>query len=508
MDNLNAFIAGFASALTLTNLLFGVLGSVLGTLIGVLPGIGPALAISLLLPVTFSAPPTSALIMFAAIYYGAMFGGSTTSILLNTPGESGSVMTALEGNKMAKQGRAGAALATAAIGSFVAGAIGTGILAIAAPQIAELGLLLGSAEYFALMVLAFVTVGSVMGQSVVRGIIALLVGITISLVGTDSQTGAQRLTFGDISATDGIETVVVIVSLFALGEAFYLASRGTRFDSSMNKVTGAARLTKEEWSRSWRPWLRGTAIGFPTGVLPAGGSEVPTFLSYSLEKRLSKNKGEFGNGAIEGVAGPEAANNANAAGALVPLLALGLPTSATAAVMLVAFQQFNIQAGPLLFLTSPDIVWALIASLFIGNVLLLIINLPLIRIWISLLKIPQPYLYAGILVFAMVGAYALRNSTFDLAAAFVVGFLGMLFRRFGYPITPLILGSILGPNAETELRRALQISNGDPSTLVSSPVSVIIYVALLAVLVVPQALKLSRKAKAKAQGKEQQKVDA
>jgi putative tricarboxylic transport membrane protein len=482
------FLEGFANSLTLTNLGFGLLGTLLGTLVGVLPGIGPALAISLLLPITFSVEPQSALIMFAAIYYGTMFGGSTTSILLNTPGESGSVMTAIEGNKMARAGRAGAALATAAIGSFVAGAIATGILAVAAPSIAELGLMLRPADYFALMVVAFGTVGAVMGQSPIRGLISLLIGLSISLIGIDLQSGAQRLTFGSMNAMDGIETVVVIVSLFALGEAMYVAFRGKLEHAKINEFKGGAWLSKDDFKRSWKPWLRGTAIGFPSGVLPAGGSELPTFLSYSLEKRLAKNKDEFGKGAIEGVAGPEAANNANAAGALVPLLALGLPTSATAAVILAAFQQFNIQAGPLLFVDQPVLVWTLIGSLFIGNFLLLVINLPLVRLWVKLLQIPAPYLYAGILVFAMVGAYALNNLSFDLWAALFIGIVGLLFRRFGYPITPLILGVILGPMAEVELRRTLQISNGDPSALVATPFSALAYLILAAALAIPYLL--------------------
>lgn len=487
MDFAN-FLAGFSSSLTLTNLGFGLLGTVLGTLVGVLPGIGPALAISLLLPVTFTLEPTSALIMFAAIYYGTMYGGSTTSILLNAPGESGSMMTAIEGNKMARAGRAGAALATAAIGSFVAGAIATGLLALGAPAIAALGLKLTPADFFALMVLAFGTISSVMGQSAVRGLLALFVGLGFGLVGIDLQSGAQRLTFGSMNAAEGIETVIVIVSLFALGEALYVAFQGNLTDAKLNRFKGAAFMTKDDWRRSWKPWLRGTAIGFPSGVLPSGGSELPTFLSYSLEKRLSKNKGEFGNGAIEGVAGPEAANNANAAGALVPLLALGLPTSATAAVILSAFQQFNIQPGPLLFSTSADLVWTLIGSLFIGNLLLLIINLPLVKIWVKLLEIPGPLLYAGIIVFAMVGAYALNHSTFDLGMAIFIGIVGLLFRRYGYPITPLILGVILGPQAELELRRALQIAQGDPATLVATPFSVVIYVALALALIVPRVL--------------------
>jgi putative tricarboxylic transport membrane protein len=491
------FLEGFANSLTLTNLGFGLLGSLLGTLVGVLPGIGPALAISLLLPVTYGLEPQSAIIMFCAIYYGAMFGGSTTSILLNAPGESGSVMTAIEGNKMARAGKAGAALATAAIGSFFAGAIGTGILAVAAPSIAALGLKMTPPDFFALMILAFVTVSSLMGRSINRGLIALTIGLVIGMVGIDPNSGAARLSFGSPDAMEGFSTVIVIVSLFAVSEALYIALSGRLESGKLNKLIGSARMTKAEWGRSWKPWLRGTAIGFPTGVLPAGGSELPTFLSYTLEKKLSKNKNEFGNGAIEGVAGPEAANNANAAGALVPLLALGIPTSGTAAVMLAAFDQFRISAGPMLFVEQPLLVWTLIASLFIGNLLLLVINLPLIKMWVQILRVPAPYLFAGILVFAMVGAYSIKNSTFDLLVAVGIGALGMILRRFGYPITPLILGAILGPMAETQFRRSMQLSEGDPGIFISTPFTIITYLLMLIALGWPWIYRAIKKTLAK-----------
>lgn len=482
------FIDGLLGSLTLTNLMFGLIGSLLGTLVGVLPGIGPALAITLLLPITFTVEPTSALIMFAAIYYGAMYGGSTTSILLNAPGESGSVMTTIEGNKMARAGKAGAALATAALGSFFAGAVATGLLAVGAPFIADLGLRLTPADYFALMVLALGTISAVMGQSVVRGLISLSIGLAIGFVGMDVLTGAQRLTFGNPLALDGISTVIVIVSLFAVGEALYVAFKGRFGEAKVIKFSGRAWMTKDEWSRSWRPWARGTAIGFPLGVLPAGGSELPTFLSYNLEKRLAgrKAKSQFGKGAIEGVAGPEAANNANAAGSLVPLLALGIPTSATAAVMLASFDQFNIQAGPLLFSEQSALVWTLIGALFIGNFLLLLINLPLIGLWVKLLKIPPHYLYAGVLTLAMLGAFAVAQNTFGMTIAVAVGILGLLFRRYGYPITPLILGVVIGPMAEQELRRAVQISDGEFMTLIEKPFSVVIYSLLILGLIVPK----------------------
>jgi putative tricarboxylic transport membrane protein len=489
------FIDGLVASLTFNNLIFGVLGSLLGTLVGVLPGIGPALAISLLLPITFTVEPTSAIIMFCAIYYGAMYGGSTTSILLNAPGESGSVMTSIEGNKMARSGKAGAALATAALGSFFAGAVATGLLAVGAPFIADLGLRLTPADFFALMVLALGTISAVMGTSVVRGVISLAVGLAIGMVGLDVLTGAQRLTFGNPYALDGISTIIVIVSLFAVGEALYVAFKGRFGEAKIIKFKGRAWMTKKEWSRSWRPWIRGTALGFPLGVLPAGGSELPTFLSYNLEKKLANKqaKSEFGKGAIEGVAGPEAANNANAAGALVPLLALGIPTSATAAVMLSSFDQFNIQAGPLLFTEQSTLVWTLIGALFIGNALLLLINLPLIGLWVKLLKIPAPYLYAGVLTFAMLGAFAVAQNTFGMFIAIGVGIIGLLFRRYGYPITPLILGVVIGPMAELQLRRAVQISNGDFMTLIEKPFSVVIYLFLIIGLVVSKGWPLIKK---------------
>jgi len=433
MENLGLLLDGFASALTAQNLMYGLLGTFLGTLVGVLPGIGPALAIALLLPVTFSVDPTSALIMFAAVYYGAMYGGSTSSILLNTPGEAGAVITSVEGHKMAKQGRAGAALTTAAIGSFVAGLIATLLLAGAAPTLAEIALKVQPAGYVALIVFAFMTVGTLLGSSPSRGLASLSIGLVIGLIGADQQTGVTRLSFGLREATDGIEVIAVVISFFAIGEVIYHASRFKDNSWRIIPVKGKVWMDREDFARSWKPWFRGTAIGFPMGLIPAGGSEVPTFISYSVEKRLSKHKEEFGNGAIEGVAGPEAANNANAAGVLVPLLALGLPTSATAAIMLVALRNFNIQPGPMLFEMNGPLVWTLIASLFIGNLLLLLLNLPLIRIWIKLLQIPRHYLFAGIATFGLLGAYSLNNSLFDLRVAEFLGFLGYLFRRFGIP---------------------------------------------------------------------------
>jgi putative tricarboxylic transport membrane protein len=350
MDPLTSLLAGFAVALQPINLMWALVGSVLGTAIGILPGIGPALTIALLLPVTAQIAPESALIMFAGILYGAMYGGSTTSILINTPGESGSMMTALEGNQMARRGRGAAALATAAIGSFVAGTIGTIGLTFLAPTIAELAFIFGPEDYFALMVLAFTSVSVVMGTSRVRGFIALFVGLALGIIGIDSQTAQARMVFGSPELFDGIQITIVLVSLFAVGETIYVASRYQSDAPSINPLASGAHMTAEDWRRSWKPWLRGTAIGFPIGALPAGGAEIPTFLSYTLERRLTERPEEFGRGAIEGVAGPEAANNAAAAGVLVPLLTLGLPTSSTAAILLAAFQNYGLQPGPMLFM--------------------------------------------------------------------------------------------------------------------------------------------------------------
>ncbi len=499
MGNLDLLLEGFQSALSAQNLMYGLLGTFLGTLVGVLPGIGPALAIALLLPVTFSVEPTSALIMFAAVFYGAMYGGSTTSILLNTPGEAGAVITSLEGHQMAKRGRAGAALTTAALGSFVAGLIATIFLAAAAPALAELALKVQPAGYVALILAAFITVGTLLGNSKVRGLMSLSIGLIIGLVGLDQQTGINRMNFGIQEATDGIEVIVVVISFFALGEVIYYASRFKDEAWKVLPVKGKVWMDKNDFKRSWKPWLRGTAIGFPMGIIPAGGSEVPTFMSYSLEKKLSKNKDEFGSGAIEGVAGPEAANNANAAGVLVPLLALGLPTSATAAIMLVALRNFNIQPGPMLFELNAPLVWTLIASLFIGNTLLLLINLPLIRIWIKLLQIPRHYLYAGITTFGLLGAYSLNNSLFDMRMALILGFVGYLFRRFGVPNTPLVLGVILGPVLEIQFRQAIQLSNGDYSILLAGLLPKAIYLGLVLVIFLPNVINLFKKRATKVQ---------
>jgi putative tricarboxylic transport membrane protein len=488
MESLGLLVDGFATAITPSHLLWALIGVTIGTAVGVLPGIGPALTVALLLPITFRLDPAGALILFAGIYYGGMYGGSTTAILLNVPGESASMVTALEGNKMARAGQAAAALATAAIGSFVAASVGTIALTFVAPAVADFATSFGPPEYVALMAVAFVTVSALLGNNLVKGAASLLVGVTIGLIGIDSQTGQPRLTFGVASLLDGIDVVIVVIALFALGEAFRHLLTGTG-GTTVEPLRGRALLSREDFRRSWPAWLRGTAFGFPIGALPAGGAEVPTFLSYATEKRLSKHPEEFGHGAIEGVAGPEAANNAAAAGVLVPLLTIGLPTSATAAVILVAFQSYGLQPGPELFSESGPLVWTLIASLYIGNIMLLVLNLPLAKVWARLLTIPAYGIYAGVLVFATLGTFATGGTTFDLLVLCGLGLLGLLMFQAGIPVAPAVVGLILGPLAEQQLRRALTLSEGDPSILVSSPITIVLWavvaVALAASIVWP-----------------------
>lgn len=489
MESFSLLLQGLTTALDPMILLYALIGVTLGTAVGVLPGIGPALTVALLLPVTYGLDPAGSLIMFAGIYYGGMYGGSTTSILLNTPGESASIVTAIEGNRMARAGRGGPALATAAIGSFVAGLIATLLLAFLAPQVVKLALTLGPREYFALMVLAFVTVSATFGDSAVRGLTSLFIGLALACVGIDSLTGAARLTYGVPQLMDGIETTTLAVALFAIGEALAVAAL-VGPPEGMHRVRGSVRMTREDWRRSWKAWLRGTLIGFPIGSMPAGGADVASFLSYAAERKLTRHPEEFGHGAIEGVAGPEAANNAAAAGTLVPLLTLGLPTTATAAIMLAGFQQFGLQPGPLLFVMNAELVWGLIASLLIANVMLVVLNLPLIGLWIRLLSIPRPWLYGGILLFATLGTIGVNPSPVELGMLILFGIMGYGMRLYGYPVAPVVVGLILGPMAEQQLRRALSIAQGDWATLVSTPVSAgLIGVAAL-FLILPVILRL------------------
>ena len=492
MDIWNQLLQGFITAGTPVNLMWALIGCALGTAIGVLPGIGPAVAVAMLLPITAKVEATASMIFFAGIYYGAMYGGSTTSILLNTPGETASMVTAMEGNKMAKSGRAGAALATAAIGSFVAGTIATVLVTLFAPIMAEYAVKLGPPEYFMLMVLAFTTVSAVLGKSTLRGMAALFLGLAVGLVGMDQISGQARYTGGVPELLDGVEIVLVAVGLFAVAECLYAVLYEGKVKESQNKMSRVT-MTRRDWRRSFPAWLRGTAIGFPFGTIPAGGTEIPTFLSYATEKKLVKrveDEAEFGTtGAIEGVAGPEAANNATVTAALIPLLTLGIPTSNTTAILLGAFQNYGIQPGPQLFTTSSSLVWALIASLYIGNVMLLVLNLPMVGLWVKLLKIPKPQLYAGILIFATVGAYGMRQSAFDLFLLYAIGVLGVLMRRFDFPTAPVVIGMILGPLAEAQLRNAISIGEGSARVFFERPMSLTLIFIVLALLVLPRLAK-------------------
>jgi putative tricarboxylic transport membrane protein len=480
---------GFGAVLSPENLLLAAAGVTLGTLVGVLPGIGPALTIALLLPITFNfSDPVGAFILFAGIYAGGMYGGSTTSILLNTPGESSSVATAIEGFEMAKRGRGRSALATAAIGSFVAGTIGIIALTVLAEPVASLAVKFRAEDYFALTLLAFASVTALTSRSLIRGFCSLSVGLLIGFVGIDQLTGQTRLTFGVDQLGNGIDIVIVAVGLFAVGEALHMAAKqrsGVGSEEVLQPEGAGGRwMSRDDVRRSWKPWLRGAGIGFPFGALPAGGAEVPTFLSYATERRLAKDA-EWGEGAIEGVAGPEAANNASFSGTLVPLLTLGIPTSATAAIMLAAFQIFNLQPGPELFEKNSELVWTLIASLYVANIMLLVLNLPLIQVWVKVLDVPRPLLYAGILVFGTLGVYSLSGSVTEVVVMYLIGIMGFFMRRYDFPIAPVILGVILGPLMETQARRALTASGDDFGVFFGRPLTVILLIVAVAAFIVP-----------------------
>ena len=495
MEAFSQLLNGFAVALTPINLMWCLVGTTLGTAIGVLPGLGPALTIALLLPITFKVEPTAAFILFAGIYYGAMYGGSTTSILLNTPGESATIVTALEGNKMARNGRAGAALATAAIGSFVAGTIGTLGITFLAPIVVELALKFGPADYFSLMVLAFVTVSAVLGSSAVRGLAALFFGIWLGLIGVDLQTGQARFTFGLPELLDGINVIVVAVGLFAVGETLYVASRYRLGKDEIIPLSGSLWMTARNGSgRGSHGCAAPPSASRSAPCPPAAPRSRPS--SATTSRRSSPpTPQEFGKGAIEGVAGPEAANNASAAGVLVPMLTLGLPTSATAAIMLSAFQSYGINPGPLLLESQPQLVWGLIASLFIGNVMLLVLNLPMVGVWVKLLQIPAPLLYAGILVFATIGTYGITQSPVDLVLLYLIGGVGYLMRRYDFPTAPVIIGMILGPLAEQNFRQAMTISAGDWTVFFTRPLSATILALAALALFGPKLYALAMRPK-------------
>ncbi len=482
---LDAILHGFTVAAQPANLGFVFIGALLGTLIGVLPGIGPATGIALLIPLGFSMEPTPALIMMAGVYYGAMYGGSTTSILLNAPGEAASVMTTLDGYQMARKGRPGAALAVSALGSFIAGTLGILALTVLALPIAEAALRMGPAEMSALIVFALVAVSSLSGGDVVKGLIALTLGLAVATVGIELQSGVSRFTFGLATLDDGIDFLVIVIGIFAVAESLTgleELSAGTRENV---KLTGPVWLTMAEWKRSYWPILRGAVIGFGAGVLPGAGATVASVISYTTERRLSTRKEEFGHGAIEGVAGPEAANNAASMGSMVPLLTLGIPGSNATAVMLGGLIMYGLQPGPLLFQNQPELVWGLVASMYFGNVILLILNLPLVKIFVKIVDIPQQVLLPLVIALSFIGVYSINSSVADLVLLVVFGVVGYLLRKVGIPAAPLVMGVVLGKLLEQSMRQAVAISGGSYAIFVERPIALAFLTAAALVVLVP-----------------------
>jgi TctA family transporter len=461
---------GFGVAMSFDNLLFALLGALIGTAIGVLPGIGPVATISLLLPITFGQPATTAIIMLAGIYYGAQYGGSTTAILLNLPGEVSSVVTALEGYKMARNGRAGAALTIAACGSFFAGSVATLVVAASGPLLTSVALSFGPADYFSLMLLGLI-ISAVLAQgSVVKSIGMVVLGVALGLVGTDVQTGQQRFTFGVPELSDGLGFATIAMGIFGIGEIIVNLERPeTR--SVMSGKVGSLMVTKAEFWRAVPSVLRGTVIGSALGILPGGGASLSAFGSYMMERKVSKYRHEFGSGAVEGVAGPESANNAAAQTSFIPLLTLGIPSNAVMALMVGALIIQGIQPGPRMVEAQPDLFWGLICSMWIGNLMLLVINLPMIGVWVKLLQVPYKYLYPAILVFCAIGVYSLNNSVFDVYQALFFGIAGYIFTKLRLEAAPLLIGFVLGPMMEEHLRRAMLLSRGDVVVFIDRPIS-------------------------------------
>jgi putative tricarboxylic transport membrane protein len=484
MDLFTNLAIGFSAALSVMNLAYCFVGVLLGTAIGVLPGLGVPATVAMLLPATFSLPPVSALIMLAGIFYGAQYGGSTTSILVNLPGETSSVITTLDGYQMARRGMAGRALATAAIGSFFAGTVCTLLMAMFAPPLGALALKFGPAEYFSLMVLGLVASIVLASGSILHALAMVMIGLLLGLVGTDINSGAQRFAMGIPELIDGINFVVIAMGIFGLGEiAINLEHADTR-EPMVKKVTGLWP-TREDWRRIRAPIVRGTLLGSVLGLLPGGGAALASFGAYALEKKVCANRAEFGKGAIEGVAAPEAANNAGAQMSFVPMLTLGIPTNVVMALMIGAMVIQGIQPGPGVMTQQPELFWGIIVSMWVGNVMLLVLNLPLIGLWVKMLSIPYHYLYPMILVFCAIGVFSLSNTTFDVHLMVLFGLFGYVLKKVGCEPAPMLLGFILGPMMEEFLRRALLLSMGDPMTLITSPLSAVLLVlaAIFMVLV-------------------------
>ncbi|WP_423594574.1 tripartite tricarboxylate transporter permease [Roseateles sp. MS654] len=494
MDLINNLMMGFGTAFTLQNLLYAFGGAVLGTLIGVLPGLGPVATIAMLLPSIYSLDATPALIMLAGIYYGAQYGGSTTAILINVPGESSSVVTAIEGYQMARQGRAGAALAAAGLGSFFAGCVGTIVIAAFAPPLTELAFKFGPAEYFSLMVLGLIGAVVLASGSLVKAIAMILLGLLLGQVNTDVISGTPRFSFDIPELTDGINFVVIAMGIFGFGEIIANLGQPAEHREVFTKSVKGLWPTRQDFHDAWPAVLRGTALGSVLGVLPGGGALLASFAAYTLEKKVSRTPERFGKGAIQGVAGPESANNAGAQTSFIPMLTLGIPPNAVMALMVGAMTIKGIQPGPQVMTSNPELFWGLIASMWVGNLMLVILNLPLIGIWIKLLTVPYRFLFPAIVVFCCIGTYTLNNNNFDvfMTAAFAV--VGYLFYKLSCEPAPLLLGFILGPMMEENLRRALLLSRGDWSTFLSRPLSagLLIAAALMVVVVMLPSIKNKR----------------
>lgn len=491
MESLGHLLDGLGSALSLQNLLFVFLGVLIGTIVGVIPGLGPITAIALLIPLSYGLDPVAALILMSGIYYGAMYGGSITSILMKTPGEAANVITVIDGYEMSKRGRAGAALATSAIGSYVGGLFALAGLVLMAPLLTDVALSFGSPEYAVLLAAALILTASLMSGSRVKAFISVAIGMVVAMIGIDGQTTIERWTFGVPELMDGLDLAIVAMGLFAIPEALRHLAGGHKRPSRRFAMQGSPWMSRQEFRRSLPSYGRGSLVGFLAGILPGLGPTIGTFASYGVEKRFAKAmyRKEFGKGAIEGVAGPETANNAGAGGAMIPMLTLGVPATATTALLLFVFQMYGLQAGPQLFQTDPELVWTIIASLLIGNTMLLLLNLPLVRVFVQLLKIPPPILYAGVLLFTVIGAWAVTFSTFSLIVLLAVGLLGYFMEEHGFPLAPAILGIVLVPLLETNLRRSLLLSDGDYLVFLQRPVSAAILAAAALVVVVSQAGK-------------------
>jgi putative tricarboxylic transport membrane protein len=495
VDILASVALGFQVALQPGNLLACFIGVFIGTLVGVLPGIGPVSAMSLLLPVTLAGTPAAGIIMMAGIYYGSMYGGSTTSILVNIPGEAASVVTCLDGHQMAKQGRAGPALGIAALASFIAGTFAIVLLMLVAPALANVAVAFGPAEYFSLMVLGLVVLTFLTQGSMAKALLMACVGAMLGLIGLDSITAQPRLTFDRIELYDGIGLVPVVMGLFGIAEVLHNIERPISREIVSSKI-GQLWPSRGDWKASAGPMARGTILGFFLGILPGGGAVISSFASYALEKRLSKTPELFGRGAIEGVAGPEAANNAAAGGAFIPLMTLGIPPNVVMALLMGAFIIHGLQPGPLMMSQNPTLFWGIVVSMYIGNAMLLVLNLPLIGMWVQLLRLPYNVLFPLIVLFSIVGVYCSSNNVFDVYVMIAFGMLGYLMRKVGYEPAPLVLAFVLGPMLENNLRKALILSQGELATFVSRPISATCLALAALLLATPLLPALRRKREA------------